>query len=60
MTVFFSDVAGFTSISERLQPEELVDLLNRYLTSMTEVIFENGGYVDKYMGAASWPSGTVF
>jgi adenylate cyclase len=50
MTVFFSDVAGFTSISERLEPEELVDLLNRYLTSMTEVIFENGGYVDKYMG----------
>src|SRR4029077_17038335 len=50
MTVFLSDVAGFTSISERLQPEELVDLLNRYLTSMTEVIFENGGYVDKYMG----------
>lgn len=50
MTVFFSDVAGFTSISERLQPEELVDLLNQYLTAMTEVIFENGGYVDKYMG----------
>ncbi len=50
MTVFFSDVAGFTSISERLQPEELVTLLNRYLTAMTNVIFENGGYVDKYMG----------
>ncbi len=50
MTVFFSDVAGFTSISERLQPEELVELLNEYLTSMTEVIFDNGGYVDKYMG----------
>ncbi len=50
MTVFFSDLAGFTSISERLQPEELVDLLNHYLTSMTDVIFENGGYVDKYMG----------
>jgi adenylate cyclase len=50
MTVFFSDVAGFTSISERLQPEELVELLNHYLTSMTEVIFECGGYVDKYMG----------
>ena len=50
MTVFFSDVAGFTSISERLQPEELVDLLNRYLTAMTEVIFNTGGYVDKYMG----------
>ena len=50
MTVFFSDVAGFTSISERLRPEELVELLNQYLTSMTEVIFENGGYVDKYMG----------
>jgi adenylate cyclase len=50
MTAFFSDVAGFTSISERLEPEELVTLLNRYLTAMTNVIFENGGYVDKYMG----------
>jgi adenylate cyclase len=50
MTAFFSDVASFTSISERLQPEELVELLNKYLTAMTNVIFEYGGYLDKYMG----------
>lgn len=50
MTAFFSDVAGFTSISERLEPEELVELLNRYLTAMTDVIFEYDGYLDKYMG----------
>jgi adenylate cyclase len=50
MTAFFSDVAGFTSISERLEPEELVELLNKYLTAMTDVIFEYGGYLDKYMG----------
>ena len=38
MTVFFSDIAGFTSISERMNPDELVVLLNRYLSAMTEVI----------------------
>ena len=50
MTAFFSDVAGFTSISERLEPEDLVLLLNKYLTAMTDVVFEYGGYLDKYMG----------
>jgi adenylate cyclase len=50
MTALFSDVAGFTSISERLEPEALVELLNEYLTAMTEILFEHGGYVDKYMG----------
>jgi adenylate cyclase len=50
MTVFFSDVAGFTSISERMNPDELVVLLNRYLSAMTEVIFEEDGYLNKYMG----------
>ncbi len=50
MSALFSDVAGFTSISERLAPEELVSLLNTYLTEMTDVIFEYGGYLDKYMG----------
>jgi len=50
MTVFFSDVAGFTSISERLNPDELVVLLNRYLSAMTEVVFEHDGYLNKYMG----------
>jgi adenylate cyclase len=50
MTVFFSDVAGFTSISERMNPDELVILLNRYLSAMTEVIFAFDGYLNKYMG----------
>lgn len=50
MTALFSDVAGFTSISERLEPEDLVLLLNSYLTAMTDIIFEYGGYLDKYMG----------
>src|SRR5437763_11994777 len=50
MAAMFSDVAGFTSISERLEPEELVTLLNKYLTAMTDVIFGYAGYLDKYMG----------
>lgn len=50
MTVFFSDVAGFTSISERLNPDELVVLLNTYLSAMTEVVFKYDGYLNKYMG----------
>ena len=51
-TMFFSDVAGFTTISESLSPEKLVDLLNRYLSPMTEIIMDSGGYVDKYEGDA--------
>lgn len=50
ITVFFSDVAGFTSIAERLNPDELVVLLNRYLSAMTEIIFQYDGYLNKYMG----------
>jgi adenylate cyclase len=49
-TMFFSDVAGFTSISEKLTPTELAALLNRYLTPMTEIILEEDGYLDKYSG----------
>ncbi|MEW5722249.1 MAG: adenylate/guanylate cyclase domain-containing protein [Thermodesulfobacteriota bacterium] len=52
MTVFFSDLAGFTSISEALAPEDLVHLLNRYLGLMTSAIMAGGGTVDKYEGDA--------
>ncbi|MBN2704723.1 MAG: adenylate/guanylate cyclase domain-containing protein [Pontiellaceae bacterium] len=51
-TMFFSDVAGFTTISEHLAPERLAELLNRYLSPMTEIIMRHGGYVDKYEGDA--------
>ena len=52
MTTFFSDIRGFTGISEKLSPEELVSLLNRYLTAMTDIILETGGTVDKFEGDA--------
>ncbi|HHJ63945.1 MAG TPA: adenylate/guanylate cyclase domain-containing protein, partial [Aquifex aeolicus] len=52
VTVLFSDIRGFTSISEKLNPEDLVNLLNKFLTPMTEVILRNGGMLDKYIGDA--------
>jgi len=52
ITSFFSDVAGFTSISENLSPEELVHLLNDYLSEMTDIILSLGGTLDKYEGDA--------
>jgi adenylate cyclase len=51
-TVLFSDVAGFTTISEKLEPEELVQLLNEYLTEMTNIVFKYDGMLDKYEGDA--------
>lgn len=51
-TAFFSDVAGFSTISEKLTPEELVALLNQYLTEMTNIILRYEGTVDKYEGDA--------
>ncbi len=52
ISAYFSDVQGFTSISEGLSPEELVHLLNEYLTAMTDIILKHGGTVDKYEGDA--------
>lgn len=52
ITVFFSDVRGFTTLSESLTPEELVQLLNEYLSVMTDIIIELKGTIDKYMGDA--------
>jgi len=51
-TMLFSDVAGFTTISESLPPDRLLELLNRYLSPMTHIIMERNGYVDKYEGDA--------
>jgi adenylate cyclase len=52
MTVLFSDLANFTTISERIDPETLVELLNEYFDEMTEIIFETKGTLDKFEGDA--------
>ena len=52
LTVFFSDIRGFTRLAEELEPERLVELLNAYLSAQTEIVERHGGYVDKYVGDA--------
>ncbi len=50
LTVLFSDIRGFTPLTERMETEELIDLLNDYLSEMTDIIFRHGGTLDKYIG----------
>ncbi|GAB4396437.1 MAG: adenylate/guanylate cyclase domain-containing protein [Anaerolineales bacterium] len=52
LTILFSDIRGFTSLSEKLSPEDVVRLLNPYLAAMTDIIHKHGGTVDKYEGDA--------
>lgn len=52
LSIFFSDLQGFTGISEGLEPEALTALLNDYLSAMTDILQEEGGTVDKYIGDA--------
>ena len=52
LSVLFTDLANFTSVSEKLKPTDLVNLINIYLTEMTEVVFKYDGIVDKYEGDA--------
>ncbi|MCS7299744.1 MAG: adenylate/guanylate cyclase domain-containing protein [Spirochaetia bacterium] len=52
VTIFFSDIRGFTALSEGLTPQELVSLINLYLSRMTDIIMDNRGTVDKYIGDA--------
>ena len=52
VVVFFSDIRGFTSMSEKMGPDDIATLLNEYFTEMVEIVFENNGTLDKFMGDA--------
>jgi adenylate cyclase len=52
LSVFFSDIAGFSTFSETKTPEDLINFLNEYLSEMTKIVFDNNGTLDKYLGDA--------
>jgi len=52
VTVLFADIRGFTTMSEEMEPDRVVEILNEYFTRVTDVIFDNGGTLDKYIGDA--------
>lgn len=52
ITILFSDIRSFTALSESMTPETLVDMLNQYLGAMTDIVMENQGTLDKYIGDA--------
>lgn len=52
ITSFFSDIAGFTSISENMEPEELVHFLSIYLKEVSDIIMHEKGFINKYEGDA--------
>lgn len=52
MSVFFADLRGYTTVSEKLSPDENIKYLNKYFSAFEDIIFKNAGFVDKYIGDA--------